>query len=62
MDVSLGGWWFGGRIEGCVFRWVFGWVDVWMDVSVGGWGLGGCMDGCVCNLEVVGWMHGWICV
>jgi len=30
--MCVGGWWLGGRIGGCVRKW----VDVWMDVSVGG--------------------------
>ena len=58
MDLSLGGWWLGGCVHGCVGRW----VDVCMDVSVGGWWLGGYMDGCVGRWLVVGWIHGWMCL
>jgi hypothetical protein len=61
MDVSVGGWLFGGCIHGFVGMWVeVGWMNAWMcrkvggcwvdvcnDVSVGGWRLGGCIHVCV---------------
>ena len=75
MVVSVGGWWLGGYMDGCVCRcvlvgWMYawicpkvdgGWVDVCMNVSVGRWWLGGLMDGCVGRYVVVGWIHGWMC-
>jgi len=32
MDVSVGGWWLCGCLDGCVGSWVY----VWVDVSLGG--------------------------
>ena len=46
MDASVGWWWLGGCMDGCVGRWmVVQWMCGW--VSVHGWWLGVCMIGCV---------------
>jgi len=45
MDMSVGGWWLCGCMDGSVGRWVMV-VGLCIDVWVGGWWLGGCMDGC----------------
>jgi len=56
MDVSVGVWWLGGCVNGCVASWVVvRWVW-WMDVSVVWWSLVGCVDGCVGRWVLVGWM------
>jgi len=60
MDVSVGGWWSGGCMDGRVSRWVvFGCMCGWMSVS--GWWLGSCMDGRTGSWVVVAWMYDWMC-
>jgi len=60
MDVSVGGWWLCGFMNGCVgslvvVGWVFGCL------SLGGWWLGSSVDGCVGRCVVVGWLCEWMC-
>ena len=68
MNVSVGGWWLGGYMDGLFGRWVvFGWVHEWMcmyvdgdwvdvcmDMSLVG---GGCVDVCM-NVSVGVWWLG----
>ena len=58
MDVSVGVWWLGGYMNGCVVSW----VDLYMDVSVGVWCLDGFMDECVFRWVDDVWITGWICL
>ena len=57
MVVSVGWWWLGGCVDGCVGRlvvvgWMFGWMCRWF---------GGCVDGFVGRWLVVEWICRRMC-
>ena len=57
MYVLVGGWCFGGCMDGYVGRC----VARYMDLSLGGLCLAGYMDGYLGRWVFVVWMYGWMC-